>query len=434
MALSHLLMKIFRKLLVSLAVIAVLALGVGAYTYYSVDESNIPNEAVTAMSTSIEPSSYLWKVPVFSGLMTKTFERQTDIQIVNIGTIDTYVLPITPPIGYKNIIKVYSENKEIFNGDEAGFNQFEFPENGDYSVEVISNADEIGNMGSGTFHFNFEVTVDVPPPPPEVLTTKTTVEQGDVFAIKINNLSEAITPTAETELGMVTFTKQDDGSELAYVPISCARAVGNYNVTVKYGDETEQLSIKVVDASFEKQHLKIDTSNPVISEASSPKAYKQFRDEIYPIYEIADKQTYWKGNFIQPVEGRITTQFGMQRFTNGSTNASHHAGLDIANATGTPIVAPADGRVVFSKYLLNTGNTMAIEHGGGLKTFYFHMDSRSVEVGDIVKAGQGIGAIGTTGYSTGPHLHFETRIGNQSINPWNLINGTGGFFEIDKGE
>ena len=85
--------------------------------------------------------------------------------------------------------------------------------------------------------------------------------------------------------------------------------------------------------------------------------------------------------------------------------------------------------MVFSDYLLNTGNTLVIEHGGGLKTYYFHLVERDVEVGDMVEAGQLLGKVGTTGYSTGAHLHFEVRIQDQNLDPFCFFEGTGGCFQ-----
>jgi len=102
----------------------------------------------------------------------------------------------------------------------------------------------------------------------------------------------------------------------------------------------------------------------------------------------------------------------------------------MAIGLGTPVKAPAAGRVVFAQYLLNTGNTVAIEHGAGLKTFYFHMDSLAVAEGETVAQGQKIGEVGTTGYSTGPHLHFEMRIANQAIDPFLMFEGKNALYRI----
>jgi pyruvate/2-oxoglutarate dehydrogenase complex dihydrolipoamide acyltransferase (E2) component len=81
--------------------------------------------------------------------------------------------------------------------------------------------------------------------------------------------------------------------------------------------------------------------------------------------------------------------------------------------------------------LLNTGNTIVIEHGGGLKSMYYHMNSLSVAQGATVQQGQLLGTVGTTGYSTGNHLHFEMRLFNETVNPMSLFQGTGSIFAFD---
>ena len=132
---------------------------------------------------------------------------------------------------------------------------------------------------------------------------------------------------------------------------------------------------------------------------------------------------------VEPALGRIFTKCGARRYSNGdrSTMRSHN-GMDIAVAEGTPVYAPNNGRVVLAEYLLNTGNTVVIEHGGGLKTYYFHMVELTTEAGAIGQQGDQIGAVGTTGYSTGPHLHFEVRIGDQPISPQILVEEGAGIY------
>jgi murein DD-endopeptidase MepM/ murein hydrolase activator NlpD len=124
------------------------------------------------------------------------------------------------------------------------------------------------------------------------------------------------------------------------------------------------------------------------------------------------------------VEGRITSSFGLYRYINGATTPSRHQGIDIAVPTGTPVPASNRGRVVQADFVIMTGNTVVIEHGGGLKTYYYHMSEIDCAVGDMVEQGDIIGLVGSTGYSTGAHLHFEVRIDNRSVSPWPLIDGT----------
>ena len=119
--------------------------------------------------------------------------------------------------------------------------------------------------------------------------------------------------------------------------------------------------------------------------------------------------------FIWPVKGRISGRFGNQRVFNG-TPKSPHSGMDIAAAQGTPIRAPAGGRITLAeKDFYLTGGTVMIDHGHGISSNFLHMSRLDVKVGDVVKQGDVVGAVGSTGRSTGPHLHwgmtwFDTRI------------------------
>ncbi|WP_412070792.1 M23 family metallopeptidase [Qipengyuania gaetbuli] len=112
----------------------------------------------------------------------------------------------------------------------------------------------------------------------------------------------------------------------------------------------------------------------------------------------------------------ISSGFGYRRDPfNG--RAAMHSGLDFKGATGTPIYAAAKGRVTFVGRKGGYGNTVEIAHGNGLMTRYAHMSKFNAKVGQQVLPGQTIGAIGSTGRSTGPHLHFEVRINNRAVNP-----------------
>ncbi|MED1853902.1 M23 family metallopeptidase [Brevibacillus borstelensis] len=125
---------------------------------------------------------------------------------------------------------------------------------------------------------------------------------------------------------------------------------------------------------------------------------------------------YFADKFQWPAEGRITTPYGYQRVVNG-VPANRHAAIDIANKTGTPIAATNHGKVVLAESLYLTGNTVIIDHGLQVFSIYAHMSKIDVKTGDLVKAGQQIGRIGSTGFSTGPHLHFGMLIGNTYVNP-----------------
>ena len=98
-----------------------------------------------------------------------------------------------------------------------------------------------------------------------------------------------------------------------------------------------------------------------------------------------------------------------------------HVGVDIANKTGTPLYAADAGVVEFAGWATGYGNSIVINHGGGKKTRYGHASKLFVKVGDEVEKGENIAAMGSTGWSTGPHLHFEVMINGAKYNPLNYI-------------
>jgi murein DD-endopeptidase MepM/ murein hydrolase activator NlpD len=124
--------------------------------------------------------------------------------------------------------------------------------------------------------------------------------------------------------------------------------------------------------------------------------------------------------FQMPLRGRISSDFGL-RFHPIDRVHKFHRGVDIAAPRGTPIGAAADGKVIFAGWNRGYGKTVIIEHPDGRRTRYGHADKLYVEEGDAVQAGQTIGAVGSTGKSTGPHLHFEIIENDRQIDPLDFI-------------
>ena len=182
----------------------------------------------------------------------------------------------------------------------------------------------------------------------------------------------------------------------------------------------EEIQITIKKGWFEKRVLtfpvkqrfwKKDVFNGVPQKTVKPSEddLKRIAKE-QKILDAARRKKYFKPDFPMrfywPLQGRISSPFGAFRVINGVPQ-KHHSGLDIASPKGTPIKATADGMVVLAENdLFYTGGTILIAHGGGIVSGYSHLSELSVSVGDIVKAGDVIGLVGSTGKSTGPHLHF----------------------------
>ncbi len=219
-----------------------------------------------------------------------------------------------------------------------------------------------------------------------------------------------------------------DDAVFAVIPLDYYAAVGQHEVVLyaeKDGARVElaRQQLTVLERDYAMQNLTI--SSKTDKETRSDEAYREYREDFMPIRQSSVPQQLWQGQFIMPIEGRLTTDYGAKRKVNNALTRYRHNGLDLAAPTGTEIMASNSGKVVFSRQLIMTGNTIIIDHGLGFFTYYLHMDERRAELGDMVEKGQIIGTVGTTGFSTGAHLHFTASYHLKSINPYLLIDWTG---------
>lgn len=135
-------------------------------------------------------------------------------------------------------------------------------------------------------------------------------------------------------------------------------------------------------------------------------------------FSAFDPEARWEKLFIQPAAGPVSTQFGAGRSVNGGPVGGFHSGADIANDQGTPVVAPAPARVAFVEDQPIRGLSVILDHGAGVKSGYHHLDAALVKPGDFVEVGTPIGRMGTSGYSTGPHLHWEVTVYGVNVDPF----------------
>lgn len=137
--------------------------------------------------------------------------------------------------------------------------------------------------------------------------------------------------------------------------------------------------------------------------------------------ELSNPETATKSDLVPsqiPCDGTITSEFGMRSMGH---REKMHEGIDIAAPVGTPIYAPAQGRVVFAGVKHGYGLTVVLEHSGELSTLYGHNSKLFVHEGDVVKKGAEISQVGNTGHSTGPHVHYEVLLSQQPVDPVNYL-------------
>jgi murein DD-endopeptidase MepM/ murein hydrolase activator NlpD len=154
-----------------------------------------------------------------------------------------------------------------------------------------------------------------------------------------------------------------------------------------------------------------------------PETLERIRKESERVREAmapVSPERLWDGPFRVPVPGEPISSFGKRSILNGKPR-SPHAGTDFRGATGVPVKAPNRGRVVLAGDLYFSGNTVILDHGQGLYSYFAHLSKITVTEGDIVEEGVVVGNVGATGRVTGPHLHWSIRLSETRIDPLSLI-------------
>lgn len=145
------------------------------------------------------------------------------------------------------------------------------------------------------------------------------------------------------------------------------------------------------------------------------------RKRLREIFDHITPERLWQGPFRMPLAG-VTSwgNFGKRRILNGQAG-SPHSGMDMPAPTGTPVFAPQRGRVVLAEPLYFSGNTVVIDHGLGIYTFYGHLSQIEVKPGELLEAGAILGKVGATGRATGPHLHWGLTVNRARVNPLEIV-------------
>lgn len=292
---------------------------------------------------------------------------------------------------------------------------------GSYKYKVEINWLEQGQPYKGSYAFEFDLNVDLPV---SFEIPKHTLTQGEVVEIRVHNVNENEKPILKQSLfEHFQFYKNKSSSEyIGYIPTGYFISPGKYEF--EYGVEgaqTTKKTLTVKPRNFFIQHLFVDKN--IEASTRNDDAYAEYDKYFVPARLSSSETVYYSDSFVIPAKGRLSTEFGETRHVNGSPTSYRHSGLDIAAPTGTPVYATNRGKVMLSMYLKLTGNTIVIDHGQGLFSVYFHLNELFAKQGSIAERGQRIATVGTTGFSTGPHLHFTMSYYDVNIEPGYLLVG-----------
>ena len=305
----------------------------------------------------------------------------------------------------------------LFTGTLEELAEMDAPANGSYLLDLWAVWDGEEEGFCGTAGYRVALTYELPI---RLTVDRQELPQGYFFLLRASNLPEGVEEvTATTDIEFTPTFYPYQGEMVALMPARYNRSAGEYHITLTAGEESRDFTINVTDGGFAVSVQQFEVDPEIAnSTVNSPEANAVYTQVTRPLKQMGDPEKYWEGPFILPLDAKYKTSsstFGRIRIINGVWE--QHAGIDYPAPEGTQVWAPNNGRVLYADFLQLTGNTICIEHGFGLKSWYYHLSAVEVEAGQMVKTGDPIGRVGTTGFSTGPHLHFTMSINNVYINP-----------------
>ncbi len=250
------------------------------------------------------------------------------------------------------------------------------------------------------------------------------VRQGDVLAVVVKTKAKEVSIQGDWAGTPIYFYEQKRRNFIGIAGVDLATPPGPHLLKVKVEDSEGRSSEQVFEVQveagvFEVQRL---TLPPEMVDLKGEALRRVLADNkrLMEIFNQVRPERLWHLRFIKPVEGPITSPFGLRRVINNQDRSPHN-GVDIGAALGTEVVACNSGLVVFAEELYLSGKTIIIDHGFGLYSMYFHLSEIKVAEGDQVEIGHCIGLVGATGRVTGPHLHWGIRLLKARVDPESLL-------------
>ncbi len=230
----------------------------------------------------------------------------------------------------------------------------------------------------------------------------------------------ALGPSAEAPRasfnGVPALVVKDGRQWSAVLGIALAAAPGNANLLVQRAGRPEvSVSFVVKPWHYAEQRLKVAPGQVDLAKDDLAR-FERERAHTAQVIATFSETPPASLRLRQPVPGPRSSSFGLRRVFNGQSR-NPHSGMDIAAPQGTPVLAPAPGRVIDTGDYFFNGNTVWLDHGAGWLTMYCHLSAIGVKVGDEVTAGTPIGAVGATGRATGPHLHWGVSLNRAMVDP-----------------
>ena len=244
------------------------------------------------------------------------------------------------------------------------------------------------------------------------------VRQGDTLRIIINDAGESYLEGGVQFAGKtVPLFRQDQGKLLALAPVPVNLEPGVHPLLVvdDRGAILHQTGVNVLDTRFPRQNIRATSGMKALEPL--PGEMKAMRD----LQNTVSPERFWADTLINPVSHCMTSPFGVARYHNGKPTGSYHRGVDLRSPRGRPVRAPTAGIVKIAQMFRLHGGTVGLDHGQGVTSSYIHLSRIAVKEGQKVKQGEIVGYVGSTGFSTAPHLQWGLYVHGLPVNPkqWN---------------
>jgi len=249
------------------------------------------------------------------------------------------------------------------------------------------------------------ISVDVHPLP---------VSQGGTLVVEVRTTHPAT--LSGSVFGETVRFSEENGVYYGLAGVHVFTEPGLYELTIQAVEDngrSTKVGADVVVESARFGYERIKASPSILD----PAVVAAERERINALRPTFTERRRWSSVLQRPCGGTISSYFGTRRAYNDGPYTSYHGGVDLRGHTGTPVYAPADGIVVLAEPLTVRGNALMLDHGWGVLTGYWHLSTIEVDVGQRVQQGDLIARIGSTGLSTGSHLHWEMWVGGVTVNP-----------------
>ncbi len=370
---------------------------------------------------SVTPDTAVWQYKNYSGAYVDAAVEESvrdEIEFFELeGGLD---IKFDTAPDYCNVKITDSSGSEIYNNPLSDLYMYSFDETETLSIEVTAKwYEDPARSFCGELSYKFTSLVTAPA---EFFLGMTGVESGKFIAVTATNVAHPENIRISSELsGMadVVFYAAENNMAVALVPIDVDTPSGVYAITFTYAGTTQTTSLTVENGGEKVSTYTVPDA--IISLYHTDAAISAFEKVAGEIMASESPTRYFSGHFLQGVGGtsQLLRGFGRDVYLNGSDTVSYrNNGIDYRATEGTSVIAWNAGKVVYSGLLDYSGYTVVIDHGYGLRTWYYNMGSCTASVGDIVARGDGIGTAGKTGFTGEIGVHIAMSVGKSFVSPY----------------